>query len=63
MNIAEKLETIAEKQKKVYDAGFTAGQAAGGNAMEEFWDNYYQQNNRTNYNYAFAGAGWTDDTF
>ena len=30
MSIAEKLTTIAENQQKVYDAGFTAGQAQGG---------------------------------
>lgn len=30
MSIAEKLQTVAENQQKVYDAGYAAGQAAGG---------------------------------
>ena len=34
MSIAEKLTTIAENQKRVYDAGFTAGQAEGGSVQD-----------------------------
>ncbi len=33
-NIAEKLTTIAENQQRVYDAGFTAGQAQGGGGSD-----------------------------
>ena len=30
---------------------------------DEFWDEYQTNGDRTDYQYAFAGAGWTDDTF
>lgn len=30
---------------------------------DAFWDAYQQNGNRTNYNFAFGGAGWTDETF
>lgn len=36
MSIAEKLETIAENQQLVYDAGFEAGKAEGGGG-EDLW--------------------------
>lgn len=35
MSIAEKLKTIAENEKKVYDAGYNAGYDAGGGADAE----------------------------
>ena len=66
MSIAEKLTTIAENQQKVYDAGYTAGQAAGGGGdsyYDEFWDSVQQNGSRTGYVYGFAGESWTDDTF
>lgn len=56
MSITEKLTTIAENEPKVYDAGKRA-------QYDEFWDNYQDNGNRTQYNYAFAGYGWTDETF
>lgn len=34
MTVADKLTTIAENQQKVYDAGFAAGQEAGGGGAE-----------------------------
>ena len=73
MSIAKKLKTVAENQQKVYDAGFTAGQATGGNTdaayqagfdagkqaeYDAFWDAYQQNGKRTNYAYAFGGDGW-----
>ena len=36
MSISEKLISIAENQKKVYDAGYAAGQANGGGPTETF---------------------------
>lgn len=35
MSIAEKLTTIAENQQRVYDAGYSAGQGAGGDTSVE----------------------------
>ena len=69
MSIAEKLTQIAENEQKVYDAGFEAGAAAGGNTEEayeqgvtdgraaeqsDFWDAYQKNGTRTEYSYAFA---------
>ena len=42
MSIAEKLTTIAENQQKVYDAGFTAGQAQGGGGGNGYDEGYEQ---------------------
>lgn len=74
--IAEKLETIAENQQKVYNAGYAAGSgidydtvfAAGReqgeqDAYDAFWDVYQQNGERTHYSYAFAGRGWDDAVF
>lgn len=30
---------------------------------DRFWDNYQHNGNRTSYNYAFGGEGWSDETF
>lgn len=57
MSIAEKLQTIAENVPKVYEAG---KQASGGGNSEAFWYTYQDNGNRRNYDYAFAGGGWTD---
>ncbi len=77
MSIAEKLQTVAENQQKVYDAGFTAGQAAGGDTdaayqagfdagkkaeWNRFWDAYQDNGKLTYYTYAFSGNGWTSET-
>lgn len=78
MSIAEKLQAVAKNQQKVYDAGFTAGQAAGGDtdaAFQEgfdagkqaeydtFWDTIQQNGNRTDYQFAFTGWSWTPENF
>lgn len=39
---------------------FEAGKKA---QYDAFWDAYQQNGNRTNYNFAFGGVGWTDETF
>lgn len=76
-DIATKLTTIAENQQKVYDAGYAAGQSAGGNTeeayqqgvvdgkqaeYESFW-NAYLPNDLYSLVYLFAGYCWNDNTF
>ena len=56
--------------------GYTAGHAAGygkGQAdgieqgkqaeYDRFWDAYQQSGNRTDFQYAYGGIGWTDETY
>lgn len=40
--------------------GYESGKQA---EYDAFWDAYQQNGNRTNYNMAFGGVGWTDETF
>ena len=54
MSIAEKLTAIAENQQKVYEAGKKT-------EYDAFWDVVWR--NRSNFNSAFCGYGWTDKTF
>ena len=54
MSIAEKLNAVAENEKKVYDAGKQA-------EYNDFWDVYQQNGKRTNYNQAFGNLGWTNE--
>ena len=56
MTIAEKLQTIAENEQKVYGAGEQA-------EYDGFWDAFQQNGARESYSYGFAGHGWTDKTF
>lgn len=56
MSIAEKLTTIAENEQKVYDAGQKS-------EYDRFWESYQENGNRTNYNGAFYGKGWSNETF
>lgn len=54
--------------EKGHEEGFVAGLEEGENngrynAYHEFWDTYQQMGNRRHYSYAFAGYGWTDETF
>lgn len=78
MSIAEKLQIIAENEKKVYDAGYAKGKSEGGDTdaayqqgiadgrqaeYDRFWDTYQQNGQRTNYEHAFKGVGWTDKIF
>lgn len=65
MSIAEKLTSIAENQKKVYDAGiydagYEKGYEAGANSVdsrEAFWETFQQGGERLDYTGAFSG-GW-----
>lgn len=60
MNISEKLQTIAENEQKVYDAGIEQGKKAEYN---KFWDAIQNYGNRTYYDSAFYNAQWTKETF
>lgn len=62
MSIAEKLQTIAENEQKVYDAGYNKGKAEGG-GNAEIWDSYLKNGTITNCDYIFAGIGWNDAIF
>lgn len=78
-DIATKLTTIAENQQRVYDAGYTAGQSAGGDTdaayqqgvtdgkqaeYDAFWDVFQDNGARTNYQqYGFAGYGFNMTNF
>lgn len=55
MNIAEKLQTIAENEQRVYEAGKKS-------EYDRFWDDYQEYGNRTLYGNAF-GVCWTADMF
>ncbi len=50
------LDDIAEKIPQVYNAGKDK-------QCNDFWDSYQDNGNRTNYNYAFSGTGWTNIFF
>ena len=67
MSIADKLVTIAENERKVYDAGYTKGKTEGGGdsydrgvadgrraEYDAFWDNLQSNGNRTQYAVAFS---------
>lgn len=49
-------EEGAEKSKTAFEDGKNAEKSA-------FWDTYQDNGNRRNYDYAFAGSGWTDELF
>lgn len=60
MSIAEKLQTIAENEQKVYDAGVEKGSKEEYNT---FWDNYQSYGKIANYAYLFAHENWNDKNF
>ena len=68
MSIAEKLQTIAENEKKVYEAGKTDGVSEGieqGKKAEwgNFWDVFQDYGNRTDYDAAFFRSGFNEINF
>ena len=64
MSIAEKLQTIAENEQRVYEAGKTEGIEEGKQAeYDAFWDLYQNKGNVGYLVYLFAGRGWNDITF
>ena len=60
MTEQEKLTTIAENVPKVFENGKRDGRRE---AYDAFWDAYQYRGGRRSYQYAFAGAGWTDETY
>jgi hypothetical protein len=63
MNIAEKLQTIAENEQRVYEAGKTKGIEEGKKSeYDRFWDDFQLNGTRTVYAHAF-GLCWTAETF
>ena len=56
MTISEKLE----RAKTDIDDVFNAGKQA---EYDAFWDILQDKGNRKNYQFAFGGHGWTDETF
>ena len=63
MSIRNKVETIANNQQAVYDAGFAKGSESGGQgaSTKAFWDNV--KANSGYMVYAFSGCAWRDNTF
>ena len=63
MNIAEKLQAIAENEQKVYAAGESSGYAKGNTEgktegakaeYDAFWDSFQAGGKRENYTRAFS---------
>ena len=58
----------ADGEASGYQNGYAEGNEDGiadGKQVEydRFWDAYQQNGSRTNFEYAFSGLGWTDETF
>lgn len=53
-------QNFADKVSEVYNSGISSGKQS---QYDEFWDNYQNNGNRTDYSYAFYGEGWNDTTF
>ena len=56
MSIAEKLQTIAENEQRVYEAGKQA-------EYDRFWDAYQKNGTEMNYQCSFAHGRFTDETY
>lgn len=56
MTIAEKITRAKADYDEVYEAGRKS-------EYDTFWDAYQDNGNRADYSNAFAGKGWTDETF
>ena len=57
MSIAEKLQTIAENEQRVFDAGKNT-------EWSEFWDNYqHKKGQPQRYRQAFSGVLWNERSF
>ena len=66
--IKEKLQAVYENSEQVKTLNSELGQIIYGNDEQKshydmFWDAYQENGSRLNYNYAFAGTGWTEKTF
>ena len=60
MSIAEKLQTIAENEQRVYEAGIEEGKKAEHDA---WWEVYQQGGKPMAVNYMFAFDRWTDAVY
>ena len=56
MTVAEKLVKVSKNREKLYEAGKKA-------EYDKNWDYHQDSGRKKNYNYAFAGTWWNDDTF
>lgn len=56
MTVTEKLQTIADNQQNVFDAGAKA-------EYDRFWDSFQQNGELTAYAEAFYGTAWNKRTF
>ena len=54
------IDAKAEGMGAGYDDGYTLGKQA---RYDEFWDNFQQNGNRTNYVCGFSGMGWNKENF
>lgn len=78
MSIAEKLQTIAENEQRVYNAGYQKGKAEGGDSeaaynngfeagkqseYDSFWDVYQNYGNAAYYYDAFSSKRFTDENY
>ena len=62
MSIAEKLQTIAENEQRVYEAGKAKGIEEGKKSeYDRFWEDALE--NAAKGDFAFAGPVWTDESF
>ncbi len=69
--VYEEVETNSLTPEKMnFQNGFALGLASGGvNIVKDtefydaFWDVYQAYGNRTDYSYAFANVGWTDESY
>ncbi len=60
MSLAEKLQTIAENEQRVFDAGKAVGKQA---EYDTFWTIYQTSGKRSDYRYAFSNHGWNNITY
>lgn len=58
--VEDRLETVQIASDGGYDRGYAEGVQA---EYDRFWDVYQQNGERTNYENAFYGVGWTDETY
>ena len=63
MSIAEKLQTVAENEQKVFDTGYERGKADGKDTIiEQLASTVQRGGSRTDFSYAFNSSTVTDDT-
>lgn len=71
--VADKLVQIAENEKAVYQSGYDKALEKGGydqgfedgkdDEYKAFWNVFQNNGNRTDYQNAFSGVGWTEEIF